>query len=61
MKRNRIRGLDVVQFAGLVILLGLICWNCGPGTHPSMASSVTFEVVIGGLALMTLTTLRARE
>lgn len=55
------RWLELIQFAGLLAIIGFIYRHSGPETHPSLASSITLQVLAGSFVLMLLTTLQARE
>ncbi|HUD47263.1 MAG TPA: hypothetical protein VMR33_10555 [Candidatus Baltobacteraceae bacterium] len=62
MKRRRpMRGLEFIQFAGLIMLIGFISRYSGPGDHTPMTASVILVVGASTLALMWLTSLKARE
>jgi len=61
MKRHPIRGLDLIQFTGLIILIGFIYRHFGPGTHPPGTSSVFIVVAAGSFVLMWLTSLKTPE
>jgi hypothetical protein len=61
MKRQPMRGLDLFQVIGLIVLMGFISRHFGPGTHAPVTSSVIIVVVAGTFGLMWLTSLKARE
>jgi hypothetical protein len=60
-KRNSVRDLDLIQFAGLMILMGFISRYSGPTPRTPLAAWVILVVGAGTLMLMWLTTLKARE
>jgi len=60
MKHRRMRGLDLIQFAGLILIIAFISRYSGPPTHTPVAASVILVVGAGTLLLMWLTSWKAR-
>jgi hypothetical protein len=61
LKRHPIGGPDIVQFAGLLILIALIYKHFGPGVHAPVTLSVIFFFAIGLFLLAWPMSLKARE
>jgi hypothetical protein len=51
----------LIQFTGLILLIGFIYRHFGPGTHPPGTSSVFIVVAAGSFVLMWLTSLKTPE
>jgi hypothetical protein len=60
-KHEKIRALDLIQFVGLILLIGFISRYSGPEPHTPAAAWVILTVGSLSLVLMWLTTLKARE
>jgi hypothetical protein len=61
MKHRRWRALDLVQFAGLILIIAFISRYSGRQTGTPVAASVILIVGTATLVLMWLTALKARE
>jgi hypothetical protein len=61
MKHRRMRGLDLIQFTGLIMVIAFISRYSGTANHTPAAAWVILVVGTATLALMWLTAVRARE
>jgi hypothetical protein len=61
LRRRRISALDLIQFAGLILIIGFISRHSGQPEGTPAAVSVILVVGTATLLLMWLTALRARH
>jgi hypothetical protein len=61
MKRHQVGAPDVVQFAGLLILIDVICKHFGPGVHAHVTVSGLAFLAVGLFFLIWPMSLKARQ
>ena len=61
IKRHHVGAPDVVQFAGLLILIDVICKLFGPGVHAHLTVSTVALLSTGLFLLIWPMSLKARE
>jgi hypothetical protein len=61
LKRHQVGAPDIVQFAGLLILIDVICKHFGPGLHTHMTLSGLALLAAGLFLLIWPMSLKARQ